>query len=263
MPSWGLRIDDLGLTMNSRSFHDILNGILETKNLDDLKELFEVQDLHSFIEKHKLNFPVKDLLLAFTHKSFSHEFNVPHQEQLEFLGDAVLQLILTEELYRRFPEEKEGRLSKLRSALVNEKSLALMATGLGLDSFILVGRGEFKKRLFEQAVVLADTFEALLAQIYRFHGLEFTRELLLGWIDEFIPSAFDENFLDDFDAKSKLQEKVLAKYKKLPRYSSENHGDQFEVTLWINDEVAASGIFSSKKAGEKELAQETLKKGNI
>src|SRR5690606_10949876 len=98
---------------------------------------------------------------------------------------------------------------------------------------ILVGRGEFTKKLFEKNLVLADTFEALLAQIYQAHGLEFTKTLYLKWLKEFIPTAFDEHYLDDFDAKSRLQEKVLAKYKKLPRYSSQSQGDEFEITLWI------------------------------
>lgn len=244
-------------------FHAILELFLESKNPQHYSMLLSGNDLTSFCEKHSLKIPAEDLIQAFTHKSFSHEFQSAHQEQLEFLGDAVLQLILTEELYRRYPDEKEGHLSKLRSALVNEKSLSTMATALGLQNLILVGKGEFRKKLFEQSVVLADTFEALLAQIYRFHGLEFTKTLLLGWINTFIPNAFSENFLDDFDAKSKLQEKVLAKYKKLPRYTSESRGENFEITLWINDEVKGSGIFPSKKTGEKELASDALKKGNI
>ena len=207
--------------------------------------------------------PVADLVLAFTHKSFSHEFSVAHQEQLEFLGDAVLQLILTDELYAKYPDEKEGHLSKLRSAIVNEKSLSSIAKGLALDELIIVGKGEYKKRLFEQDPVLADTFEALLAQIYRFQGIEFTKALFLSWLKVFIPGAFEANFLADFDSKSQLQERVLAKYKKLPRYTSENVGDEFEIGLWINDELSAKGVFSSKRQGEKTLAKQVLKKGNF
>lgn len=242
-------------------FHEILSDNLESKNPDILSNLSGHKDFVAFMNSLSLTIPPMDLIQVFTHRSFSHEYNVPHQEQLEFLGDAVLQLILTEELYKRFPGDKEGQLSRLRSALVNEKSLSSIAKKIGLGKLIIVGKGEFKKKLFEQDVVLADSFEALLAQVYRFHGLEFTKTLLLGWINEFIPNAFHANFLDDFDAKSKLQEKVLAKYKKLPRYSSEPRGENFEISLWINDEVVAIGIFSSKKSGEKELAQKVLKKG--
>lgn len=249
--------------MSRPRLHQLLNELYATKEAPLLVQTLLHEDFQNFMNQHSLKMPLKELSQAFTHTSFSHEFNVPHQEQLEFLGDSVLQLILTDELYRRFPEEKEGRLSKLRSAVVNEKVLASIASGLGLNELIIVGKGEYKKGLYEQATVLADTFEALLAQVYRHHGLEFTKTLFLGWLNQFVPTAFDAGFLDDFDAKSKLQEKSLALYKKLPRYTAEQKGDEFEITLWINDEVTARGVFSSKKIGERELASEVLKKGNI
>lgn len=246
--------------MSQLRLHELLNQLFESRDIALIAHLFNHGEFSAFSQKHSLSIQNKDLAQAFTHTSFSHEYQVPHQEQLEFLGDSVLQLILTDELYRRYPEAKEGHLSKLRSAIVNEKSLSAIATGLGLNNLIIVGKGEYKKKLFEQAPVLADTFEALLAQIYRHHGLEFSKVLFLGWLNTFIPTAFDENFLDTFDAKSKLQEKVLAKYKKLPRYTSETRGEEFEVTLWINDIAEAKGVFSSKKSGEKELASQVLKK---
>ena len=247
--------------MSRPRLHSILELVFDNKEL--VSSVLNHEDFVQFNNKYSLNLSTTELSLSFTHKSFSHEFSVPHQEQLEFLGDAVLQLILTDELYRRFPEYKEGQLSKLRSALVNEKSLSTLARGLDIGSLLIVGKGEFKKKLFEQDVVLADTFEALLAQIYRIHGLKFTSDLFLSWLSDFIPEAFTEHFLDQFDAKSKLQEKVLAKYKQLPKYTSSPVGDEFEITVWINDIASAKGVFSSKKAGEKELAQDVLKKGII
>lgn len=247
--------------MSRPRLHQTLMSVFENKTL--IQELESHQDLVDFQQKFKLNIPAKDFVQVLTHKSFSHEFNVLHQEQLEFLGDAVLQLLLTDEIYRRFSDKKEGDLSKLRSALVNEKSLAKIARGINLGDILIVGKGEFKKNLFEQDVVLADTLEAVLAQIYRHHGLEFTKALFLSWLNEFIPAAFEENFLDDFDAKSKLQERVLAKYKKLPKYISVEKGSEFEITLMINDEEMARGVFSSKKNGEKELAKNVLDKGNF
>lgn len=249
--------------MSQTRLHQLLNTLFESKDTALIAHLYNHQDFKNFAEKFSLNIPVQELGQVFVHTSFSHEFTVPHQENLEFLGDSVLQLILTDELYKRFPLTNEGHLSKLRSAIVNEKSLAAIALGLGLHELIIVGKGEFKKKLYDQATVLADTFEALLAQIYRHHGLEFTRNLFLKWLNEFIPGAFSENFLDSFDAKSKLQEKVLAKYKKVPRYTSEQKGEEFKITLWINEEEVASGVYPSKKNGEKDLAQEILKKGII
>lgn len=247
--------------MSRPRLHQTLMGVFENKTL--IQELETHQDLVDFQQKYKLNIPARDFIQVLTHKSFSHEFNVLHQEQLEFLGDAVLQLLLTDEIYRRFSDRKEGDLSKLRSALVNEKSLAMIARGINLGDILIVGKGEFKKSLFEQDVVLADTLEAVLAQIYRHHGLEFTKALFLSWLNEFIPAAFEDNFLDGFDAKSKLQERVLAKYKKLPKYISVEKGSEFEITLMINDEEMARGTFSSKKNGEKELAKNVLDKGNF
>lgn len=247
--------------MSRPRLHQFLEEVFESK--DELNKLFQHPDFALFASTYNLKVPTQELAQAFTHKSFSHEFNMPHQEQLEFLGDAVLQLILTDELYKRFPEHKEGQLSKLRSAIVNEKSLSIIARGLLLNELLIVGKGEFRKKLFEQDAVLADTFEALLAQIYRFQGLEFTKELFLHWLGQFIPTAFDDNFLEHFDVKSKLQEMVLAKYKKVPKYTSKDVGDQFEIILWINELEAAKGIFPSKKLGEKELAQLVLKKGII
>ena len=247
--------------MSRPRLHSIIELVFDNKEL--VSSVLNHEDFVQFNNKYSLNLSSTELSLAFTHKSFSHEFSVPHQEQLEFLGDAVLQLILTDELFRRFPEYKEGQLSKLRSALVNEKSLSTLARGLDIGSLLIVGKGEFKKKLFEQDVVLADTFEALLAQIYRIHGLKFTSDLFLSWLSDFIPEAFTEHFLDQFDAKSKLQEKVLAKYKQLPKYTSSPVGDEFEITVWINDIASAKGVFSSKKTGEKELAQDVLKKGII
>jgi len=246
--------------MSRPRIHELLVQVFETRNQSLLGELFTHDDFHVFMETHSLKISRKDLSQAFTHTSFSHEFHVPNQEQLEFLGDSVLQMIVTDELLKKFPEAKEGHLSKLRSAIVNENSLAIMANGLHLGDLLIVGKGEFKKQLFIQHAVLADTFEALLAQIYRHHGLEFTKTLVMKWVNDFIPTAFDDHFLEHYDSKSKLQEKVLAKYKKLPRYTSESHGEFFEVSLWINDEMKARGFFSSKKIGEKELAQEVLRK---
>lgn len=210
-----------------------------------------------------IEIPLNHFSQAFIHTSFSNEYEVPHQETLEFLGDAVLQLILTSELFEKFPKEKEGRLSRLRSTLVNEKTLALMARGLGLDRLILVGRGEFQKNLMQQDPVLADTFEAMLGQIYRYQGIEHLKPLLLKWYDQFVENAYDLSNLESFDAKSTLQQKVLALYKKLPAYTAEAVGDKFEVKLWINETLAAQGVFASKKAGEKELAQTVLNKGSL
>jgi ribonuclease-3 len=202
---------------------------------------------------------MEDLVKAFTHTSFSHEYQVPHQELLEFLGDSVLQLIVTDQICAQYPKEKEGKLSKLRSSVVNEKTLATLALELKLNELLLVGKGEFKKELYLQEAVLGDTMEALICQIYRHQGYEATRKKFLGWLQSYLPEALNLSVLDDFDAKSKLQEATLAKYKVLPRYSAEEAKEGFRVMLWLQEKLLAEGIFSSKKIGERELAQQVLK----
>ena len=256
--------DDLKVFMPVQPrIKELVLSLYETKSPAILESLLGHDEYITFLQTHQLQLPVKALVQAFTHTSFSHEYQAPHQEQLEFLGDSVLQLIMTDELFRRFPDQKEGHLSKLRSSIVNEKSLAIISTGLKLNDLVLVGRGEFKKKLFDHEAVLADTLEALLGQVYQHQGFDFTRRLFLSWLSRYLPNAYDAGALQDFDFKSKLQEAVLAKYKKLPRYTADPRGEQFEIGLWINDELKAKGVYPSKRSGEKELAEQVLKKGTI
>jgi ribonuclease III len=245
--------------MAPMSLHNSLINLFESSASGELSKLLYHSDYLQFIQLHNLDLPADAIAIAFTHASFSHEYQVLNQETLEFLGDSVLQLIISEELIRRYPQEKEGKLSKLRSSLVNEKSLASLAQALNLGQLILVGKGEFKKQLFNQEVVLADTLEAVIGQIYRFKGFSFTQELVLKWFAQYLSTAFELSVLDEFDAKSKLQEATLAKYKTLPRYSAETRGTNFLVQLWVNEKLMAEGEYSSKKSGERELAQKVLK----
>jgi ribonuclease-3 len=249
--------------MSRSRVHDLLSDLFQLKEPKLLIDILEHEDYSNFMKNHGIQMDVKALVVAFTHTSFSHEYSVANQEKLEFLGDSVLQLIVTEELFKRYPDENEGKLSKLRSSIVNEKTLALIAQGLHLGDLIIVGKGEYMKNLILGDSVLADTLEALLGQTYRHQGFDFTKKLCLGWLEKFAPGALEKDFLAEFDSKSKLQELSLSLYKKLPQYVSEPKGDQFEVKLLINDELMASGMFSSKKNGEKELAQNVLKKGLI
>lgn len=247
--------------------HPSLQQVLETLFVERTPQSLELCLNHpafsEFQDAHSFKIPHEELVQAFIHTSFAHEYKIPHQEQLEFLGDSVLQLILTDELYHRFPQEKEGRLSKLRSQAVNEKSLAMMGRALGLQELILVGKGEFKRRLFEQDTAVADSFEALLAQVYRFQGLEFARAWVLKIVEMHLPETYELSSLETFDVKSRLQEMSLAKYKKLPVYTSESSGTSFEVRLWINDKLVGSGLYPSKKIGEKELASFAIKEDLI
>lgn len=248
--------------MSRPRLHDSLSALFDEKSADNLTRLIRHPALAHFERREGLDGIGDELVQAFIHKSFAHEYGLAHQEKLEFLGDAVLQLILTEVLFEKFPEDAEGVLSKKRSALVNEGSLAKLARGLGLPELVIVGKGEFKKKLFEQDVVLADTVEALLAVIYRKMGFDFTRKLLLRWIDLYLPGAYDVD-PGSLDWKSRLQEATLAKFKSLPKYTSSEAGQEFLVELWVEGKKLAEGVFPNKKSGEKSLAEAALKKNLI
>jgi ribonuclease-3 len=244
--------------MSQTRLHQQLLQLFSERNSQNLILCLEHPDFITFEAKHSLSIPLSDLVLSFTHTSFSHEYEVPHQELSEFFGDAVVQLIVTAELMRLYPNEKEGRLSRLRSFIVNEKTLARVGKGLNLQDLILVGKGEYKKELHLQDTVVSDTLEALMSMIFQHHGLEVSSKLLLKWLNEIDRSVFSMDNLENYDAKSKLQEATLAKYKSLPRYQADTLTEGFLVKVFVNEELLASGVFSSKKIGERELARQVL-----
>jgi ribonuclease-3 len=241
--------------------HDVLKEFFGAKDPSGLNGLIQHPHYRLLQQLHGLDIPSDLFFRAFTHASFKHEFKVDDQEVLEFLGDAVLELIITQKLVEKFPQEKEGVLSKLRSALVNEVTLAKLGKQLELSSFIVVGKGEFQKKTFELDVVLSDTFEALLGAIYQSQGLLKVSEFFFKELSLLDPSALSLDFINNFDAKSKLQEYTLKKFKKLPQYVAKEVDGKFLVELWINEQLQLSGIFSSKKEGEKNLAQNFINNG--
>lgn len=244
--------------MSQTRLHQQLQKLFSERNSQNLAACLSHPDFGSFLEKHALTFPADDLVLTLTHTSFAHEYQVPHQELSEFFGDAVVQLIVTAELMKLYPVEKEGRLSRLRSFIVNEKTLSQVASYLGLETLLLVGKGEYKKELHLQETVLADSIEALMSAVYNHMGLARASEIFLHWLRETSPDIFQMENLETYDAKSKLQEATLAKYKTLPRYSADTLSDGFLVKVLVNDEVVAEGIYHSKKIGERELARKVL-----
>ncbi|MBA2405706.1 MAG: hypothetical protein H0V66_13095 [Bdellovibrionales bacterium] len=244
--------------MSRPRLHEQMLQLFSERNLPNLKVCLEHPDYLSFLTQHELSVPPQEFVLAFTHTSFAHEYEVPHQELSEFFGDAVVQLIVTSELMRLYPKETEGKLSKLRSSIVNENTLAKVGTYLKLQDLILVGRGEYKKELHLQDAVISDTLEAIVAKIYIHHGIEFATARFLSWLELSVPDAFKMDNLETFDAKSKLQEASLAKYKTLPRYSADTLTEGFLVKLWVNESVIAEGVYTSKKIGERELARQAL-----
>jgi ribonuclease-3 len=202
---------------------------------------------------------------ALTHKSKAHEDpsgGVADNESLEFLGDAVLGLVVADTLFRVFPTYNEGQKSKIKANLVSTASLAELAEQMGLGDHMILGRGEEKTGGRRKQALLADTCEALIAAIYLDGGLEPARNFLLR---EFASGIDDAKRPDYFgrDHKSRLQERLQAQGRPLPSYrvSGEvgpDHRKMFHVEVFVGDEMIAQGMGRTKKEAEQEAAMRGL-----
>lgn len=209
------------------------------------------------------------LFEAFTHKSFAHEVKIDlnNNEKLEFLGDSVLQLVISEEIYKRYEMLDEGSLSKLRSAIVNENTLAQIGNYYKLSHYLLVGKGEFKNKGHERPSLVSDAFEAIIGAIYLDSNYEKSKTILLNLIEKFEltnKKIIDQSIILDFDAKSRLQEIVMAKFKTTPKYiSAATENDQFSITLMINEHNLGTLTHQSKKKAMQLLAKKVLENNEI
>jgi len=203
----------------------------------------------------------EDLLtLALTHRSYAYENGgLPTNERLELLGDAVLGLVIVEELFRRHPDSSEGDLAKLRNSIVNSQALAGVARELtedGLGEYLLLGRGEINTGGHAKPSILADTLESLLGAVYLQHGLEGARRVILRLFDELLDTA--PTLGAALEWKSSLQELTAARGLGVPRYevSSEgpDHDRRFSAQVYVGGEVYGTGMGRSKKAAETEAA---------
>ncbi len=214
-----------------------------------------------------ITFANKDLLTeALTHRSYLNEYPrwpLPHNERLEYLGDAVLELLVSEELFKRFPAEPEGQLTVFRAALVNYQILAKVAERIGLQKFILMSRGEKKDTGKAREVILANAMEALIGAIYLDQGFEKMRPFVAA----FVMSNLDEVLKNKSykDAKSELQEIVQEKLKLTPTYKmlkepGPAHKRVFTMGVYYGDALVANGNGPSKQEAELEAAKNALKK---
>jgi ribonuclease-3 len=224
-----------------------------------------MKDFEILEKKLGLTFKNKDILKqAFTHRSYLNEnpsFKLEQNERLEFLGDAVVELIVTEHLYKEYPEKTEGDLTNWRAALVNAKMLTSVAEELGFNDFLLLSRGEAKELGKARAYILANTFEAFLGALY----------LDLGYrpCDEFIKKYLLINLADIIqdgsykDAKSKFQEEAQERVSITPSYkvikeSGPDHEKIFVVGIYLDQELIAEGRGSSKREAESAAAELAL-----
>ncbi len=222
-------------------------------------------DLTSLESKIKVQFNDRNLLQsALTHRSYLNEnrkWPLPHNERLEFLGDAVLELITTEYLYRNFPNP-EGELTNLRSALVNYKMLSEIAQSLDLDEYILLSKGEAKDTGRARQVILANAFEALIGAIYLDSGFDTVRTFINDYVITQLTAILSAGKV--LDPKSKFQELTQEKLGVTPHYKvlsewGPDHSKSFEVGVFVGDRQVAKGVGSSKQEAEISAAENGLK----
>lgn len=209
------------------------------------------------------------LIEALTHKSYVNERRESgrkHNERLEFLGDAVLSLIMCEHLARQYPEFSEGALSKLKAKLVSEASLANAARRLDVGARLKLGRGEELSNGRDKDSLLADALEAIIAAIYLDGGLEASRNFTIGALTDALRQIdiLQETPGGD-DYKTRFQEWCQKRYELLPRYVivreiGPDHQKVFEVNVLVNDRVFGVGRGHSKKEAEQEAAQRALER---
>ena len=202
---------------------------------------------------------------ALTHKSKAHEDpsgGVADNESLEFLGDAVLGLVVAEALFRSFPRYSEGQKSKIKASLVSTASLAEMAEQLRLGDHMILGRGEEKTGGRQKQALLADTCEAVIAAIYLDGGLDPARNFLMREFATGIEDAKQSEYFGR-DHKSRLQERLQSQGRPLPAYrvSGEvgpDHRKLFHVEVFVGEEMLAQGMGRTKKEAEQEGAKLAL-----
>ena len=207
----------------------------------------------------RLGVEVSEKLLkqAINHRSFSYENGgIPTNERLEFLGDSVLGLVVTDELYRKNPQAEEGQLAKLRAAVVNAKALADVARTLGLGEFLLLGKGEEATGGKDKSSILADALEAIIGAIYVEHGIEKSSEVILQLFAPIIAASAELG--EALDWKTSLTELVASKNLGSIEYlidqSGPDHDKSFSAKVKVGDLVFDQGLGKSKKEAEQKAA---------
>ena len=230
--------------------------------MDSVKE-----HLKQFEKRLGYRFKSRDhLRRALTHKSYANEKRLvatEHNERYEFLGDAVLELAISDLLMDRFPESTEGDLSKLRAAMVNEDMLAAIARQLELGTFLALGKGEEQTGGRDKPSLPSDAFEAVLGAVYVDRGFERARSIVEKHVKDVLVEAGSAGFVKDY--KTKLQEEAQSRFRAVPRYRllkeiGPDHRKEFEVSLSMNGETWAIGRGQSKKSAEQDAARQALER---
>lgn len=240
----------------------LFNGV------DKATTLIFMDDLNKLQERIGVDFNNPDLLKqSLVHRSYlneHHDFNLGHNERLEFLGDAVLEIIVTKYLFDNYPDQPEGELTNWRASLVNSKMLSRIADELKVEDNLFLSKGEARdKNSKARQFIMADAVEALIGAIYLDQGNEaaekFVHKFVLSKLDEILDKELYQ------DPKSKFQEKAQEKYGITPHYkviseSGPDHNKVFEMGLYLGDEFVAKSRGSSKQEAQVEAAKKGIKK---
>jgi ribonuclease-3 len=222
-------------------------------------------DFGQFEKIGNLHFKNKKLLQqAFTHRSYINEhkrLKLDHNERLEFLGDAVLELITTEYLYEKYPKETEGDLTAYRSALVNANTLSDISRKLGMEKYLLLSKGESKDTGRARQYILANTFEALIGALFLDQGYEAAKRFIAHNLFPLTEQIVEEKLW--LDAKSHFQEKAQEKMGVTPTYktmqeSGPDHDKHFTVAVFLGERKIAEGTGRSKQEAEQSAARNAL-----
>jgi ribonuclease-3 len=216
-------------------------------------------------KKLNINFKNKELLAhAFCHRSYLNEhpdFKPGNNERLEFLGDAVLEIIVSKDLFDEYPKEGEGSLTSWRAALVNTKMLSSVAQELDFGKFLLLSKGEKKEIGKARQDILADTFEAFVGALYLDQGHKVCQDFIEKCLMVKLPNILENQ--EFIDAKSQFQEFAQEKEKKTPHYEilkqwGPDHAKNFISGVFLGDELVAQGEGMSKQEAEEDAAKSGL-----
>lgn len=218
------------------------------------------KELHLFEQQASLRFRSIELLnLAFTHRSYANEVpeDIDNNEKLEFLGDSVLGLVVSEYLYKTLVHKTEGDFAKIKSFVVSEDILYILSKRIRVDNFILIGKGEEYSGGRSKKALLADAFEAIIGAYYLDSGYNSVRTFILKYLKPEIIKVVEDRHKKDY--KTLLQEFVQKKYKTYPKYTViQKKGPDHDKTFWINvivkNKTYGPGIGKNKKEAEQKAA---------
>lgn len=222
-------------------------------------------DFNELEKKIHTSFQNKDLLTqAFVHRSYlneNKEFPIGHNERLEFLGDAVLELVITDSLYSKYPDKTEGELTSLRSALVNANTLYEVGQNLGINDYLYLSRGEAKDMGRARQYILANTMESLIGAIYLDQGYDKAKDFIHEHISPLIDQIMEDGSW--IDSKSLFQEKAQEHDSATPAYKTmketgPDHDKHFTVGVYLKNELIAQGEGDSKQDAEQMAARNAL-----